>query len=134
MLRLTRDLLTTALEGGSNFWYRIDGKQLPEGTVYADFKEGGRFQSPDPLYYYHPLTLVATTPGGHILVKDVEEGVSAELFPVGLGEFDFAWALMAEKHPRLYHRLVADMENADFDAGDGDIFFQLAVFGDVVYG
>lgn len=33
-----KDLLCNALEGGANYWYKIEGYNYPEGTDKASFK------------------------------------------------------------------------------------------------
>ena len=39
-----RDLLTCALEGGSNYWYcDLAPHTYPDGAGYADFRNGYRF-------------------------------------------------------------------------------------------
>lgn len=56
-----RDLLVSAFEGGSNYWYLINGKQLRAGLKMADFKEGGSQQPKGD--YYHWSQLIPTVRG-----------------------------------------------------------------------
>jgi len=131
MLSLTRDLLVTAFEGGSNYWYLIESRHVPKGTKFADFREDGRMQPKD--IYYHWSQLIPTSGGSlKISVKDdfVPEG-KRELFTLDMKALNKGWRLLRQKHPKIYWRIVKD---EDFDAEDADVFLQLALFGDVVYG
>lgn len=124
---IVRDLLVTAFEGGSNYWYRIEKEKFPPGTKKADFVEGGRMQPEGN--YYHWSQLIPTIPGGHLVIRDVSEG-QGETFVLDLPALKRAWVLLREKFPKRYKRILDE----DFDAADGDAFLQLATFGDVIYG
>jgi len=125
--RHVRDLLVGAFEGGSNYWYRIDGKTFPPGSKPADFKEGGRMQPPGE--YYHWSELIPTYPGGSLTIREVGEG-EGEAEVLDLAALKRGWILLKEKHRESYDRIMQGNE----DASDGDLFLQLALFGEVVFG
>jgi len=128
--KMARDLLVAAFEGGSNSWYRIDGKKLPPGTQMADFKEGGRMQprredgSQD---YYHWSQLIPTIPGGQLVIRDTE---GDEAHVLDLPAIRKGLMLMKQKFPQHYARVVDE----SYDASDGDVFLQLALFDEVIFG
>jgi hypothetical protein len=131
--QMVRDLLVAAFEGGSNYWYRIEGKKLPPGTKIADFKEGGRMQpqrgdgSED---YYNWAQLIPTIPGGQIVIREVGEG-EGDTYVLDLPAIRKALMLFKQQYPQKYKRVV---EHEDYDASDGDIFLQLALFDKVIFG
>lgn len=124
-LRRTRDLLVAAFEGGSNYWYTIEKAHYPPGTTAADFKEGGRMQPED---YYHWSQLVPTVSGGslEITAEDMDGVYKLDKKALARG-----WRLLRQQHPKIYWRIFKE---DDFDAGDADVFLQLALFGEVVFG
>lgn len=124
---LIRDLLTAAFEGGSNYWYRIESAQYPPGSKKADFKEGGRMQPAGE--YYHWSALVPTYPGGSLVIREVGEG-EGESFVLDLPALKRGLILMREKYPRHYANILSE----NWDAETGDVFLQLSLFGDIVFG
>jgi len=123
---MVRDMLVSAFEGGSNYWYRIESKKLPPGTKEKDFKEGGRMQ---PEHYYHPMQLIPTIPGGQLVIREVSDG-PGETFVLDLGALKRGLMLLKEKYPKIWERAQKGME----DASDADVFLQLSLFGKVVFG
>lgn len=128
--QMVRDLLSNAFEGGSNYWYRLDGKKLPPGTKMADFQEGGRMQprredgSED---YFHWSQLIPTIPGGQLIIRDTEGG---EAHVLDLPALKKGLMLMKQKFPEHYARVLDQRD----DASDADVFLQLALFDDVIFG
>lgn len=130
--KLIRDLLVGAFEGGSNYWYRIDSKKFPPGSKMEDFKEGGRMQPRRPdgsEDYYHWSQLIPTFPGGQLVIRDVGEG-EGETHVLDLAALKKAWMLLKQKHPKIYKRVIDE----SWDASDGDVFLQLALFDKVIFG
>lgn len=128
--KMVRDLLVAAFEGGSNYWYRIDGKKLPPGTKIEDFKKGGRMQPRRPdgsEDYYHWSQLIPTIPGGQLILRETEgnEAVVLDLPAIKKGLM-----LMKQKYPKHYERALDE----SYDAGDADVFLQVALFDDVIFG
>ena len=117
-----RDLLITAFEGGSNYWYRgLRCGELPAGTRKADLEcwyaevplqEGGSVKFKDA---YEPDTDLIDDDGYYSLTL---VGVTRGL------------AIMRENHPRHW----ADFTQKNDDAITADVFLQCCIFGEIVYG
>jgi len=103
------DLFVTALEGGSNYWYFIP--TLPNG-VNSSEKIGN-----------HILE------GGYIVFYDVEDH-SEILGTVDMNSILEAISLIKSQYPDVWENII--LENAD--ANDADVFLQLCVMGEVVFG
>lgn len=110
-------LLSCALEGGSNYWYKIVGS----GAGKADFQyyPDKRFSHIDnPLSTYGFLNIADRedeTQAGHVLnLETIHRGLS----------------LMAEKYPSHFQDFINDND----DAETGDVFLQLCLFGEIIYG
>jgi hypothetical protein len=111
------DLLCSAFEGGSNYWYII--AECVEPPVLE-------FRTSDKTIFKHldyPLN-----DGGGLLIGDQED---EDRQPILL---DFAairkgLTLLAEKYPRHW----ADFLSENDDASTADVFLQLCLFGEVVY-
>ena len=78
--------------------------------------------------YYHPLELIPTVPGGMLVIADMESG--GKTHRLNMAALERAWNLLQEKEPRRWGNIMSE----DFDAEDGDVFLQLALFGSVIYG
>ena len=68
------------------------------------------------------------THGAKIPVTDIENG--DQLGFITKEALEGAGKLLHDKHPRMYGSILSE----DFDANDADVWFQLAIMGDVVYG
>lgn len=129
-IQTIRDLLVTALEGGSNYWYTIDHKKnvYPAGTSFKDYKEGGKAQIPGN--YYHWSELLPTIPGGAIMITDTTEEGEQKSYRLDLPTLQKGLSVMKHKYPKRYKEVMED----NGDAEDGDVFLQSAIFGEVIYG
>jgi len=130
--KLVRDLLSGAFEGGSNYWYRIESKKPPPGSKMEDFKEGGRMQPRRPdgsENYYHWAQLIPTFPGGQLVIRETSEG-EGESHVLDLAALKKGWILLRQKYPKIYKRVVDE----SWDGSDADVFLQLALFDDVIFG
>lgn len=100
------DLLTTALEGGSNYWIKI-----------LDMKG-------DTL---HDTIKVANGESKWLLLEvdetDRWNGINVSSMTRGL-------SLLAEHAPERFARVAQD----EADAEDADVFLQYALLGEVIYG
>lgn len=113
-----KDLLVSALEGGANYWYRVDGflnKKPKQETPYF------------PSYITTPMS-----EDGALWIMDDWEGPGELKEPFKLDRLAIVNGLkkMAEKHPKHF----ADFISENDDATTGDVFLQMCVFGEVVYG
>ncbi len=102
-------LLVSALEGGSNYWYRIENSKLPKGCQY-----------------WHEVAFgtVGLSISDHMANDKPRRGrVTPETMKKGL-------ELMAREYSQAWSAVIND----DADASTGDIFLQLCLFGEVIYG
>lgn len=107
-----QDLLVCAFEGGSNYWY-------DELEPLKRTSKGGH--ASDRFYndlYDHGFRLV-----------DKETGKSHE---VKQSQFKTAFEKMQSTENLSRH--FTDVMEQNTDASTGDVFLQLLVFGDVIYG
>lgn len=108
------DLLTSALEGGSNYWYLLDTDKSS--------LNGEEFWGDAPMH------------GGHLHIElaDPDEGPinNRTEWTVDRDACERAIRIMAEKFPRHF----TNWYNENDDAETGDVFLQLACFGDIIFG
>lgn len=104
------DAFVTALEGGSNYWYYIP--TLPK-DINANSEKIGQ----------HILN------GGYIQFNDIEDEDEV-LGYVDMNKLLDAINLLKKDYPHVYENIVSE----EADADDADIFLQLAVMGEVVFG
>jgi hypothetical protein len=139
---IVESLLCSAFEGGSNLWYRIDGYTYPEGKTRKSMEAEKKANAKDPessfetTFFPHIDTVLM---GGGCKVRDME---SAEKGVVVLdwSKCENALRLMAEcatmpadkrhTHPRHWENVMSE----NTDAETGDVFLQLALWGEVIYG
>lgn len=123
--KLTReqlsDALTSAFEGGSDYWCHVMGCFAPPESWEFDSEpksENGHYAQDFPL-----------NPGGKVQIVDMLSGddgvltLDAESIQKGL-------SILAEKFPWHITNLVTD--NADAETGDA--LLQCSLFGDIIYG
>jgi hypothetical protein len=109
------DVLVTALEGGSNYWYLI--KDLPR-ELESDESMGLSEAIGDYVLR-----------GGEITIYDLEDE-DEELGELNMNKLLEAITIMKTEYPDIYQNLVND----EYDANDADVFFQVAVMGEVTFG
>jgi hypothetical protein len=112
------NLVVSALEGGSNYWYNITDFGKP---VRYEFRTDS-----DKIFRHvdYPMN-----PGGYLVIESTEEPKrkSARL---NLKNIHRGLVLMAAKYPAHY----ADVLNDNTDQSTADVFLQLALYGEVIYG
>jgi hypothetical protein len=116
------DLLCTALEGGSNYWYCIDKFIKPNNFQFRyntmmDFDQ-----------YDFPLN-----DGGALIISDKEDENPDEerkTYKLDLVSLKRGIQVMAEKYPKDF----SDFLEENYDAFTGDTFLQCCLFGEVIYG
>lgn len=127
---LLADVLVTAFEGGIGYWSCLCKHIEPdeaEGVDLADLKDDSEY----PPYGYYPLTAT-----GFLLLCDAEDdGISVDGWPEQYWVLDRdaitrGASVMSLEYPLAWERILRE----EFDADDADIFVQLSVFGEVVYG
>ncbi len=116
------DLVISALEGGSNYWYTIDTED--HRTVRADANGGPRV-----------FTLSeAPINGGSLYIRllDPDEGPinGKEAWILDMAACIKGLHVMADVAPRHFGNWL----NENDDAETGDVFLQCALFGEVVFG
>jgi len=142
-----RDMLITAFEGGSNYWYcdaDWDGC-LPPGQDESPDKTPekiplwGGYDAP---FQGGSISLAVSDPCGalpqwdgeqYTEVKTSEEPGSfktRERWRVDLAALQRAAQIMAEEHPRHFGAWVEEQ----WDAETADVFLQLACFGRIIFG
>jgi hypothetical protein len=117
------NLLVSAFEGGSNYWYNIKEVIKPKDEdLYRSFRENGELEY-FPKYISYPLS-----EGGALVIEDSEDCQAPSL--LNLVSIQVGLRLMATKHPEHFENFISD--NADADTGD--VFLQLCLFGEIVFG
>jgi len=112
-------LICAGFEGGVGYWCQIVGYDKPENVRSAMGDEDGAiFRHVD-----YPLT------GGAVRCVETEEEDPKELVLNGEA-IERGLLLMAEKHPEHFKDFIEENE----DATTGDVFIQLCLLGEVVYG
>ena len=115
------DLLTCAFEGGSNYWYCIKRVVEPTEITYKTsvFEDGISYLTP------------VLNPGGALVIIDkIDDYETAKEYFLNLETIQKGLDLMAKEYP--YHMKNFIEENED--AETGDVFLQLCLFGEIVFG
>lgn len=119
------NLLCCALEGGSNYWYQIKGYKEPAHPMPNEM--GGQiFKHLD-----YP-----TSPDGGLYIYDSVDGEGGGIFDekhtflLDKKALEHGIELMAREYPERLKEVLEENEDAD----TGDLFLQLCVFGEVIYG
>ena len=115
------DLLTSALEGGSNYWYFIG----LDASRKIRLMWGGDKNDPFVNKMWNALET-----GESIEIHDIEDPEGDPLGSISLKSIEEGEQIMHDKYPGHY----ADVLNECGDADTGDVWFQLAIMKDIVYG
>jgi len=118
-------LLCCALEGGSNYWYRIAKYKVPAYPIAREM--GGEI--------FKHLDYPTSPDGGIYLydsVDDDEPGIFTKdrTFLLDKAALERGIELMAKTYPERIKEVLEENEDAD----TGDVFLQLCMFGEVIYG
>src|SRR5271168_2961038 len=119
------NLLCSAFEGGSNYWYMIEVSHRP---VNFD-----RYRTSKEQIYPHIDYPMNT--GGYLLISANGDGEQEEINGKKIWKLDLAsmkkgTRVFAEKYPRHF----ADVLDETDDSTTGDVFLQCCLFGEVIYG
>lgn len=109
------DLLCTAFEGGSNYWYVIKEYIIPKGIN----KQSIKFQHIE----------VPLLKGGEIIIGDFIDD-NSKRNNVKLETIEKGLKIFAKNYPEQMN----DFLNENEDSITADCFLQCVVFGDVIYG
>lgn len=117
--QLVADLITAALEGGSNYWYLTRGSQSfkTEQTKHLHYSDAIR-ESLEKGYDFHAPIYDREDEHellGHLSISTIKQGLR----------------LFAQDHTEEF---VEWATSENYDAGVADTAFQLMVMGEVVYG
>jgi hypothetical protein len=104
-LKQVEDLMILACEGGSNYW-AYDMAALKGKGSYVDCITHG------------------------FKITDQQEDGTKKRYTVSPAKVKKALSLMSSRYPKHF----ADMFTEDTDTNTGDVFLQLCVFGEVIYG
>lgn len=113
------DLISTAFEGGSNYWASVVFAMAPTNYTFR-CELFASDETPHP-FYDNPLN-----EGGYVMIKP--DGHKAA--KLNLESIEKGLELLAEKFP---NRFVAICDE-NYDAADADVFLQLAILNEVVFG
>lgn len=123
------DMLVSAFEGGSNYWYMIVDEVVPEKHTFTvktwDYK-----REKEPSYLH--LEEIPFNEGGALLINDekADEPKLQEPVRIDLETMEKGLQIMARDYKAHY----ADFLKENDDAETADVFLQCVVFGDVIYG
>ena len=114
------NMLVNALEGGSNYWYYISDNMTDRIYKKTEDLNGEPFVD---------RMLMAIQRGLKVKIRDIEdpETILGVLTPESWSK---AEKLMIEKHRSHFGDILKEND----DATTADIFFQLAVIGELTYG
>lgn len=117
------DLLCSAFEGGSNYWYFIEDFVKPTGAP----KTWKQRAYPDEVFRHldYPLNK-----GGALLILDKEGDDTDKVYRLDLLAIEKGLAVFAAKYPRHFADWLAEKD----DATTGDVFLQCCLFGEAIYG
>ena len=109
-----KNLLCNAFEGGSNYWYMIDShnkKDIPSCEYVSQ---------------------LLGFEGSKMTISDNSGDDSFEAKEVTHDDVLKAWIIFSTDPEHSHH--YEDLVNENDDATTGDVFLQLAVFGEVIFG
>ena len=113
-------LLDGAVEGGSNYWYLIESMVEPETAVNP---WGDDYC---PRYVSFPFSI-----GGAVVIKDIEDD-SDNTFVLDRTAIARGKRILMTSPD--YSLNYADVLKENDDADTSDVFLQLCLFGEVIYG
>jgi hypothetical protein len=112
------NLLCSAFEGGSNYWYTIAEFTAPPAFTFRT--------DPEHLYKHLDYPLNA---GGALTIGDIEDDTNPTKI-LNLDTIAKGLQTMADKYPRHFGDFMSENDDAD----TGDVFLQCCLFDEIVYG
>lgn len=122
--QLREDLLVTALEGGSNYWYylSVEAYDLINKSIRTK-----QILEPPSIKMWDAIKHGASIP-----IYD-EENKNEKLGEINLESIAKGEQMMVDKYFFHFKKLL-DKENVEWDAETADVWFQLAVMGEITFG
>ena len=119
------DLLCGAFEGGSNYWYLIEEKIKP---LNLDNSEEGQ-NTWDTCFPHMDYPI---NEGGALIISDIneEDDEDREKWTLDLNAIKEGIQLMATDYPVRFNEFIT----GNYDAETSDVFLQLCLFKDVIFG
>lgn len=124
------DLLVSALEGGSNYWYMIQSRKEPDVITFTD-PIWNEEREKDPKFLH--TNEVPFNPGGALMIDDSNADDPELKMPVALDLERMITGLELWAGSE-YTRHWNDFINEDDDAETADVFLQFCIFGKIIYG
>jgi hypothetical protein len=133
-------MLVTAIEGGSNYWFCFDSKELKDARTWLVKQiEKGNLKRNESVHYWWMDAMFQGYPHP-IRVYDVEEvygedDVIADFEPIGYLSMEIIKKGLEKssiEYPKRFRQFFP--EYVDGDAEDADVLFQMVCLGDIVYG
>jgi hypothetical protein len=136
------DLFVTSLEGGSNYWYYMD---LPDNIKsygqYISEAVGEYILQGGKIYFYdnelRSEVMYNLKKGEYNIEGDIidQKRFDEDIEETYLGYVDMdkildAISLIKKEYPNIWENILLEQS----DAGDADVFLQLSVMGEVVFG
>lgn len=122
-LKRISDLLCSALEGGSNYWYEIVEQIKPPKLEFRSNPDLGDGNFP---HIDYPLNK-----GGALIIRSLEEP-RKHAKRLDLASIERGLTLWANSTDYAHH--WGDFLKENDDAITGDVFLQFCLFGEVLYG
>jgi hypothetical protein len=116
------NLLCSAFEGGSNYWYRIIKFNKPKGKVWA----GEDGDMAEFAHISYPLS-----PGGSLIIAvEGDEAKAGLKYRLSRKQLQSGLDAMRLRCPHHFANVI----NNNADAITGDVFLQCCLFGEAIYG
>jgi hypothetical protein len=106
-------LLTSALEGGSNYWYMMTEYHIPAGNEAPEFP-------------WHKAPFLE---GGYTLFADKENPEDKTRYRLNREAMEKGLQLLAKEYPHHFKDFIEEND----DAETADVWLQLSLFGEVLY-
>jgi hypothetical protein len=117
------NLLVSAFEGGSNYWYNIKEFIKPK---YEDLLVIYSFNG--EVEYYPKYISYPLSEGGSLIIEDLQNVMN--LKSLNLPTIYSGIKVMAEKYPQHFNNFISGND----DAETGDVFLQCCLYGEIVFG
>ena len=121
------DLFVTALEGGSNYWYYMDLPDNIKSYGQSISEAVGEYILQGNKVYFYVHELRSDVIDQKRFDEDIDE---TYLGSVDMDKILDSISVIKTEYPEIWENIL--LEQAD--AGDADVFLQLCVMGEIVFG